>query len=166
MPAKGGPTARAFQVARTQQGLPNALFRVRAPWQVPSTAGRFSDSRLTLRLLPIRSERTVDYASRISECLRSRRLQRRDRRGFSPRSRLSIPGPIALRPVGELCISERANPGNLRPGAVAVKRKNPVPDGRISAGFPASGLSTLDGPVTLQLYRKCWILGTCSRILC
>ena len=33
---------------------------------VESTTGRFSDSRPTLRLLPIRMKRTVDYASQIS----------------------------------------------------------------------------------------------------
>jgi hypothetical protein len=55
-PCPNGPseTTRAFQIARTQH-------------HVRPATGRFSDSHLTSRPLPIRVQRTVDNASRTSE---------------------------------------------------------------------------------------------------
>ncbi len=76
---------------------------------VRSTTGRFSDSRLTARLLPIRLWRTVDYSLPGFPIIdRNRRSQRRDRRGFSPRSRFfTYLKAKALRPIVELCTLER-----------------------------------------------------------
>jgi len=117
--------ARAFQIARTQQGSPVGRMASGVPTMRIRLAGRFSDLHLTERLLPVRRRRTVDYASRISEesvtfekvgwawahtvrgmpiaggftpatLVQSRCSQRRDRRGFSPRSRLPIPRPESL----------------------------------------------------------------------
>ena len=77
-----GKSVTAFHIARTQNN-------------VLSTPGRFSDLRLTLRLLPIPLWGTVDNSLLGFPIFsdRSRRLQRRDRRGFSPRSRLNISKP-------------------------------------------------------------------------
>ena len=58
--------------------------------KVLPTTGRFSDLRLTSRLLPARSQRTVDKCiSDFRFPYRNRRTPRRDRRGFDPRALLS-----------------------------------------------------------------------------
>jgi hypothetical protein len=81
-PLTGGRTVRQHRSSLSREQL-----------ECQQATGRFSDLHPAAGLLPIPTNvRTVENILRVSDSHRSGRLQRRDRRGISPRS---------------LCISER-----------------------------------------------------------